>query len=108
VLYHLKHPLYALEKVAAVCRDTVFLMSMVRGSKGDFEPAEDYPGDEVKIFDHPDFPRLYFVEKSLNGDESNWWIATKSCLKAMARVSGFPVIEEIDHPEYLICRKGSS
>jgi len=83
----------------------MFLMSMVRGSKGDFTPADDYPGDEVKTFDHPDYPRLYFVEKSFNGDESNWWMATKSCLKAMVRVSGFPIIEEIDHPEYLVCRK---
>jgi len=105
VLYHLKHPLYALEKISSVCKETMYLVSVVRGSKGEFVPADDYPGDELEIFNHPHYPRLYFVEKSFNADESNWWFATKSCLKAMTRVAGFPRIEEIDHPEYLVCRK---
>jgi len=105
VLYHLKHPLLALEKIASICKDTMYLASVVRGSKGDFEPADDYPGTEVKIFEDPHYPRLYFIEKSIDGDESNWWYATRSCLKAMARTAGFKSVEETSHPEYLICRK---
>ncbi len=94
-----------MEKISSVCKETMYLVSVVRGSKGPFVPADDYPGDELEIFNHPHYPRFYFVEKSFNADESNWWFATKSCLKAMTRVVGFPTIEEIDHPEYLICRK---
>src|SRR5688572_6682875 len=62
VLYHLKHPLYALEKIASVCKDTMYFQSVVRGPAGDIEPADDYPVNETSVFDHPEWPKLYFIE----------------------------------------------
>ena len=108
VLYHLKHPLYALEKISNICRDTMYFQSVVRSSAVDFEPESNYPGNEVAVFDRPDYPRLFFIEKSYNGDDTNWWFATRNCLKAMARVSGFKTVENTDDPEYLVCRKNPS
>ena len=105
VIYHLKHPLFALEKVASICRDTMYLQSPLRGDAKDFEPPEDYPSSEVKVFDRPEFPKLHFIEKSFNGDVSNWWFPNRSALKAMARAAGFRKIEESDHPELIVCRK---
>jgi tRNA (mo5U34)-methyltransferase len=105
VLYHLKHPLYALEKVYNACNSMLYFQSAVRGPTGDFEPADDYPISEEKIFDRAEFPKLYFVEKSFNGDESNWWMATRSCLKAMLRVSGFKTIEDTLIPDVFFCQK---
>ena len=105
VLYHLKHPLYALEKVASICTDTLYIQSKLQGSEKDFEPADDYPFEEKKIFDRPEFPRMYFIEKSFNGDVSNWWYPNKSCLKAMIRTAGFRQVEDSLHPELMICRK---
>ena len=105
VLYHLKHPLYALEQIASVCKDTMYFQSMIRGSLEDIAPLDDYPPNEVKAFNHPDWPKLYFIEKKYNGDESNWWFATRSCLKAMLRTSGFRTIEDTVNPEIFVCRK---
>jgi tRNA (mo5U34)-methyltransferase len=105
VLYHLKHPLYALEKVASVCKDTMYLQSLLRGDTRDFEPAENYPFDERGVFEREEFPRMYFIEKSFNSDESNWWIPNHSCLKAMGRAVGFRKVEQSGHPELVICRK---
>jgi tRNA (mo5U34)-methyltransferase len=106
VLYHLKHPLYALEKIAALCKETMYFQSVVRGdSSEDFFPADDYPITENDIFRKPNFPKLYFLEKSFNGDESNWWFATHSCLKAMLRTVGFRKIENTSHPEIFVARK---
>ena len=105
VLYHLKHPLYALEKIAAVCNDTMYFQSVVRGPAGDVNPLDDYPVSEVGAFDHPAWPKLYFIEKKFNGDESNWWFATRSCLKAMLRTAGFRSVEETSNPEIFVCRK---
>jgi tRNA (mo5U34)-methyltransferase len=105
VLYHLKHPLYALEKVASVCKETMYFQSMVRGPEGDVEPLDDYPITEEAAFDQPAWPKLYFIEKKFNGDESNWWVATASCLKAMVRTSGFRIVEETSNPEIFVCRK---
>jgi len=105
VLYHLKHPLYALEKIESVCKSTLYFQSVVRGSGKDFEPADDYPISEVAVFDRPEYPKLYFIEKSFNGDVSNWWMATRSCLKAMLRVSGFKNIQDTGNTEVFVCTK---
>ena len=105
VLYHLKHPLYALEKIASVCKETMYFQSVVRGPDGDVTPADDYPVNEVDVFDQPAWPKLYFIEKKFNGDESNWWFATRSCLKAMLRTAGFRAVEDTPNPEIFICRK---
>ncbi len=105
VLYHLKHPLYALEQMASICNETMYFQSVVRGPGGDVQPADDYPVSEMAVFDQPAWPKLYFIEKKFNGDESNWWFATRSCLKAMLRTAGFHTIEDTPNPEILVCRK---
>lgn len=105
VLYHLKHPLYALEKIASVCNETMYFQSVVRGPAGDVDPAGDYPVNEVAVFDQPAWPKLYFIERKFNGDESNWWFATRSCLKAMLRTAGFRTVEDTANPEIFVCNK---
>jgi tRNA (mo5U34)-methyltransferase len=107
VLYHLKHPLYALEKVSEICTDTMCFQSAMRGSEDDFVPEENYPASETEVFERPEYPKLYFVERSLNDDESNWWLATRSCLKAMVRVAGFKEIVDTSAPDHFVCRKQS-
>jgi tRNA (mo5U34)-methyltransferase len=104
VLYHLKHPLYALEKVSSICKDTMYLHSLLHGN-GDYEAFDDYEFGDRKFFDHEKFPRMYFIEKSFNNDQSNWWVPNRSCLKAMVRVAGFQKIEDSRFPEIIICRK---
>ena len=105
VLYHLKHPLYALEKIASICTDTMYLQSKLQGSEKDFEPADNYPFEEKQVFQRPEFLKMYFIEKSFNGDVSNWWFPNKSCLKAMIRTAGFRKIQDSLHPELMVCRK---
>jgi tRNA (mo5U34)-methyltransferase len=105
VLYHLKHPLYALELIASVCKETMYFQSVVRGPSGDLDPPEDYPVTEIAAFDQPAWPKLYFIEKKFNGDESNWWFATRSCLKAMLRTAGFRSVEDTANSEIFVCRK---
>jgi tRNA (mo5U34)-methyltransferase len=104
VLYHLKHPLYALEKVSAICKDTMYLHSLLHGG-GDYETLDNYKFDQLNFFDDPKFPKMYFIEKSFNNDRSNWWVPNRSCLKAMARVAGFSKIEDTKFPEIIVCRK---
>ena len=105
VLYHLKHPLYALEKIAALCKDTMYFQSVIRGPREDFDPAEDYDSREEKAFTEPAYPRMYFVEKKFNGDSTNWWLATRSCLKAMLRTVGFTRIYDTVSPDTFVCVK---
>ena len=97
VLYHLRHPLLALDLIHEhVARNLFIFQSMQRGSS-DVEPiADDYSFEEEQLFHRPDFPRLYFVEKRYAGDPTNWWIPNRACVEALLRDAGFDIIS---HPE---------
>jgi len=104
VLYHLRHPLLALDLLRQhVVKDIFVFQSLMRGSSALAAVKEDYPFSETAIFDEPGFPRMYFIEQRYSRDPTNWWIPNLSCAQAMLRSAGFEII---DHPEeeVLICR----
>ena len=104
VLYHLRHPLLALDLIRRhVARDLFVFQAMLRGS-ADIEPLEhDYPFKEEAVFDQPGFPRLHFVERSYSGDRTNWWIPNRACAEALLRAAGFAIEAHPEHEVYL-CR----
>ncbi len=105
VLYHLRHPLLALDLLHEhVVKDLLVFQSLLRGSP-EVEPLqEDYPFTETSIFERSSFPRMYFIEQRYSEDPTNWWIPNLACAQAMLRSAGFQII---DHPEeeVLICRR---
>ncbi len=105
VLYHLRHPLLALDLLYEyVVGDLLVFQTMLRGS-GNAEPiGEDYPFQETGIFNRPDFPSMYFIENKYAGDPTNWWIPNRACAEAMLRSAGFGIIS---HPEeeVFICKR---
>ncbi|HEX6113955.1 MAG TPA: TIGR04290 family methyltransferase [Geminicoccaceae bacterium] len=104
VLYHLRHPLLALDLIHEhVARDLLVFQSMQRGSNA-IEPLEaDYPFTEVEVFDRPGFPKLHFIERRYAGDPTNWWTPNRACSEAMLRSAGFAVIARPEE-EVFICR----
>ena len=105
VLYHLRHPLLALDILHEfVCRDRLVFQSMLRGSEvaGDVKP--DYPFSHSSHFEEDSYPRLFFVEHKYSGDPTNWWIPNRSCAEAMLRSAGFDV-EANPEDEVFICRR---
>jgi tRNA (mo5U34)-methyltransferase len=97
VLYHLRHPLLALDLIRRhVARDLIVVQSMLRGSKDARSIADDYPISETQVFEHPGFPKMFFIEKKYSADPTNWWIPNAACLEAMLRSAGFEILE---HPE---------
>jgi tRNA (mo5U34)-methyltransferase len=106
VLYHLRHPLLALDLIRAhVAGDVLIFQSMQRGNKDIAELAEDYPFAESEIFDRPDFPKLHFIEKRYAQDPTNWFVPNRAAAEAMLRSSGF-TIEAHPEEEVYICRCG--
>jgi tRNA (mo5U34)-methyltransferase len=104
VLYHLRHPLLALDLIREhVVRDLFVCQSMQRGDPGEEPLQEDYPFSERSIFDRPSFPRLSFVEHRYAGDNTNWWIPNRACTAAMLRSAGF-LIEANPEEEVFVCR----
>jgi len=104
VLYHLRHPLLALDLIREhVAGDLMVFQSMLRGPQ-EVEPVEpDYPFSAAEHFQRPGYPRMAFVENKYCGDGTNWWIPNRACAEAMLRSAGFRVI---DHPEeeVFVCR----
>lgn len=105
VLYHLRHPLLALDLIHAhVAGDLLVFQSMQRGS-ADIDPVEpDYDFAETTHFDRPGYPKLHFIEQDYAHDWTNWWVPNAACAEAMLRSAGFQVT---DHPEQevYVCRR---
>lgn len=100
VLYHLRHPLLALEKVAAVVRERLIVQSMLRGSSRTMPTASDYPIDERAVFFDERFPAMYFVEGRYAGDPTNWWIPNRSAMEAMLRSVGLRIERRMGEEVY--------
>ena len=97
VLYHLRHPLLALDLIHEhVAGDLLLFQSMLRGSADVASLAEDYPIAETAIFDTPTFPKMSFVERRYSNDETNWWIPNRACAEAMLRSAGFDIMGQIE------------
>jgi tRNA (mo5U34)-methyltransferase len=105
VLYHLRHPLLALDLLYDhVVKDTLVFQSLMRGSREIAQLEKDYPFSETEIFDKPGYPLMYFVEHRYSHDPTNWWIPNNACAEAMLRSAGFEIV---DHPEdeVYICKR---
>lgn len=104
VLYHLRHPLLALDLIREqVAGDLMIFQSMQRGSDAVAGLEPDYPFEETGIFDDPGYPRLHFVEQEYAHDWTNWWIPNRAAAEAMLRASGFAIEARAEGDVYL-CR----
>jgi len=104
VLYHLRHPLLALDILYEhAVGDVLVFQSMLRGSTQTPAVGPDYDFNETAHFEAPGYPVLYFIEQKYAGDPTNWWVPNRACAEAMLRSSGFTIVE---HPEaeVFICR----
>jgi tRNA (mo5U34)-methyltransferase len=107
VLYHLRHPLLALDLLHRFAvGDLLVFQCMQRGSPEVMTPALDYPFEETGMFDDPGWPRLHFIEHSYADDWTNWWVPNRAATEAMLRSSGFLVEAHPDREVYL-CRRGT-
>ena len=105
VLYHLRHPLLALDLIREhVAGDMMLFQSMQRGSAHVLPLEEDYDFKETDLFFEASYPKLHFVEHRYANDWPNWWVPNRACSEAMLRASGFSIESRIEEEVYL-CRK---
>jgi tRNA (mo5U34)-methyltransferase len=104
VLYHLRHPLLALDLLHEhVVGDLLLFQSMQRGSAEVRAMADDHPFTDTAIFEDRDFPKLFFIEKKYAGDPTNWWVPNRACAEAMLGSAGFKIVAH-PAPEVYLCR----
>ncbi|MDB5649148.1 MAG: hypothetical protein JWL62_668 [Hyphomicrobiales bacterium] len=108
VLYHLRHPLLALDLLYEnVVGDLLVFQSMQRGSADVAPVQEDYPFWDTEHFDQPAYPKLHFIEHRYASDPTNWWVPNAACVEAMLRSSGFRIDAHPEREVY-ICRRGQT
>jgi tRNA (mo5U34)-methyltransferase len=102
VLYHLRHPLLALDLIREhVAGDMLVFQSMQRGSPEAEPLPADYEFWDGSPFERPDFPKLQFIEERYAGDPTNWWIPNRACVEAMLRSSGFDIVSRPEEEVYI-------
>lgn len=88
VLYHLRHPLLALDRIHSVCREILFVESHVLDEsflyQGQFKPLRKV---SPLLTDSP--VMQFYPGKELNNDWSNWWSPSIECVRLMLETSGF-------------------
>lgn len=82
-LYHLRHPLLALDKLASVCKSTLYVESAILDDNSPYRGGvgKGYSGNQMVMEFYPD--------RELGGNPTNWWSPTLECLGQMVRSAGF-------------------
>lgn len=94
VLYHLRHPLLALDLLHEhVVGDKLLFQTLQRGSSEVDDVAENYDFSETEHFDRPGYPKLHFIEHRYSHDETNWWTPNPAASLALLRASGFAILD---------------
>ncbi|MGI4744778.1 MAG: TIGR04290 family methyltransferase [Janthinobacterium lividum] len=107
VLYHLRHPLLALDLIHQhACADLLVFQTMQRGSEAIAPVAADYDFFAPAPFDDPGYPKLHFIEQSYAHDPTNWWAPNRAASAAMLRSAGFEITANPE-AEIFLCRRTS-
>lgn len=93
VLYHLRDPMLALDKIWSVCRDKLIVETQIIDDAllvgGEFKRLADFNPELEKI------PLMQFYPGDvLNEDPTNVWAPNQACLAAMLEEAGFALQEQ--------------
>ena len=84
-IYHLRYPLYGLDKLAAVCDQEIYVESAILDDFSPYHGLGKGAGSEMVMEFYPD--------AQLANNLSNWWVPTLMCLGHMVRSAGFDPVE---------------
>jgi tRNA (mo5U34)-methyltransferase len=101
VLYHLRHPLLALDILHEITGRQMVLQTLTMPG----EEATEAPGN-IGLFERewlcrPGWPRMAFIERELENDPTNWWAPNHAGVEAMVRSAGFKVTARPGHEIYI-------
>ena len=92
VLYHLRNPLLAMDKIRSICRGRLWVESQTLDNAFlDSSTGAMMTLDELApLLKHVPIMQ-YYPGSELNRDGTNWWAPNLACLVAMLETSGFVV-----------------
>lgn len=106
VLYHLRHPLLALDLVASLTAGTLVVQTLTLPGEALLRVPEDLPIGARERMRDPGWPTMAFIEHALAGDQTNWWAPDAAAVEAMLRSCGLAVRGRPGH-EIWVCAPDS-
>src|SRR4051812_22811724 len=103
VLYHLRHPLLALDALAEKTDRMLVLQTLTMPGEKAVAPPFDLPLEERDRLLEPGWPRMAFLERRVANDPTNWWAPNHAAVEAMLRSAGLEVTARPGHEIY-VCR----
>jgi tRNA (mo5U34)-methyltransferase len=93
VLYHLRHPLLALEALRSVCRDTLIAQTIITTHERQFRELHTADLQQSSLhsglLQNPRYPAIRFVEGALDKDVTCWFVPNPQAVVSMLRSCGF-------------------
>jgi tRNA (mo5U34)-methyltransferase len=101
VLYHLRHPLLALDILGTVTARQLVLqtLSMPGEQVVAAPPSVDFA--DRSALTQAGWPCMAFIERQLADDPTNWWAPNHACIEALLRSAGFRITARPGHEIYL-------
>ncbi|MGE3476956.1 MAG: DUF1698 domain-containing protein [Rhodospirillaceae bacterium] len=84
-LYHLRHPLLALDKIASVCTGTLYVETAICDGYSPYVGTEDGHADRMVM--------EFYPTVELGNNATNWWAPTLHCLGHMVKAAGFDDVQ---------------
>jgi len=101
VLYHLRHPLLALDIVRRKCAHLMVLQTLTMPDGEPGKAVADIDLDERARLLDASWPKMAFIEHRLRSDPTNWWVPNHACVEAMLRASGFDLLARVEEESWL-------
>jgi tRNA (mo5U34)-methyltransferase len=92
VLYHLRHPLLALDLLAEKAERLLVLQTLTLPGTDELSAPRNLPIDSRETLLEPGWPKMAFLEHRLADDPTNWWAPNDACVEAMLRSCGLQVL----------------
>lgn len=102
-LYHLRYPLLALDKISALCTESLYVESAI---SDDYSPYQGgigngYPGQQMVM--------EFYPGNQYGENHSNWWAPSLYCMMGLVNAAGFDDIQGwnlTENPENLATCRG--
>jgi len=111
LLYHLRYPLIVLDRLFELTKEKLILQTeftsgtLYSKDKESLSIPDNFDFEQRELFEHPDFPKMCFIEKKFNKHYNNWWFCNEAGIKAILRSAGFKNIRR--KGQVLICEPGN-
>jgi tRNA (mo5U34)-methyltransferase len=108
VFYHLRHPLLGLEAVRTVCNGVMIFQSITTRHTRRFAELDNIKDVDLHAttLEDDEYPSARFVENTLNGDATCWFVPNLQGVAAMLRASYFelgPTVSTNNHDIFVRC-----